>query len=90
MCTDTLEMGWVVYDRGSLRKGFKLSFSDPFLINVTEDSSKVDLEMLIVIKETPFFVAVGIYKVFVKAILDLGVSGSSYIANNEYDFLFIR
>ena len=46
--------------------------------------------MLIVVKETSFLIAVGIYKVFVKAILNLGVSYSSYITNNEYDFLFIR
>ena len=73
-----------------MRKGFKFSFSNSFLINVTEDSGKVDLEVLIIIKETPFFVAVGIYKVFIKAILDLSVSRSSYITNNEHDFLFIR
>ena len=46
--------------------------------------------MLIVIKETSSFIAVGIYKVFVKAILDLSVSRSSYITNNKHDFLFIR
>ena len=73
-----------------MRKGFKFSFSNSFLINVTENSGKVNLEVLIVIKKAPLFVAVGIYKVFVKAILDLGVSRSSYITNNKYDFLFVR
>ena len=48
------------------------------------------MEVLIIIKEASSFVAVGIYKVFVKAIFDLGVSRSSYITNNEHNFLFIR
>ena len=73
-----------------MRKGFKFSFSNSFLINITEDSGKIDLEVLIVIEETSSFVAVGICKVFVKAILDLSVSRSSYITNNKHDFLFIR
>ena len=73
-----------------MRKGFKFSFNDPFLIDITKHSGKVDLEVLVVIKETSSFIAGYIYKVFVKAILDLSVSYSSYIANNEHDFLFIR
>ena len=73
-----------------MRKGFKFSFSNPFLINVAEDSGKVNLEVLIVIKETSSFVAGYIYKVFIKAILDLSVSRSSYITDDEHDFLFIR
>jgi len=72
-----------------LRKGFKFSFSDPFLIDITKDSSKVNLKVLVVIKETSSFVAGSIYKVFIKAILDLSVSSPHYITNNKYDFLFI-
>ena len=90
MCTNALEVSWVVCGRGPLRKGFKFSFSNSFLINITEDSGKVNLKVLIVVEETSSFIASGIYKVFVKAILDLSVSYSSYITNNKYNFLFIR
>ena len=90
MYTNALKVSWVVYGRGPLRKGFKFSFSDSFLIDITEDSGKVNLEVLVVIKETSSFVAGYIYKVFVKAIFDLRVSYSPYIADNKHDFLFIR
>ena len=73
-----------------MRKGFKFSFSNSFLIDITEDSGKVNLEVLVVIKETSSFVAGYIYKVFIKAILNLSVSYSSYITNNKHDLLFIR
>ena len=48
------------------------------------------MKVLIVIKEASPLIAGCVCKVFVKAILDLSVSSSPYIADNKYNLLFIR